>query len=280
MLKRRSDGRLIKSLGAFYKIIPYIIETRTSAMNQISIKVDIENTLEFLKKNKDISLFHTLLAAIVRTVSQRPAINRFVAGRRIYARNSIDIAFTVKKRLTDASPETVAKVSFLPSDTIYDVAKKVSENINMAKSDHVKSDDALAELLMKTPRFVARAIFYFLKLLEYYNALPKKIIELDPFHSSTFVSNLGSLGIGSVNHHLYEWGTISFFVTMGRTETIPVAKKDGTIATKRVMPLIISCDDRICDGLYYSRTLKLLEKLIQNPTLLENPPDVVIKDVV
>jgi pyruvate/2-oxoglutarate dehydrogenase complex dihydrolipoamide acyltransferase (E2) component len=248
-------------------------------MNQISVKIDLENTLAYLKKHKDISIFHILLAAIVRTISQRPSINRFVAGRRIYARNSIDISFTVKKQLTDDSDETVAKISFSPKDTLFDVASKIKENVSNAKGDFVKADDSLAEILMKTPRFVMRAIFSFLKILEYYNALPKRLIEIDPFHSSVFVSNLGSIGVSAVNHHLYEWGTTSLFVTMGRIETLPVAKINGEIKVIKVLPLIISCDDRICDGLYYGRSLKMLEKFIKKPALLENAPETVIEDI-
>lgn len=279
MLKKRRDGRLIATIDPFMKIVPYIMETRAGSLNQMQVEVNIAEALKLVREHRSISLFHVVVAAVVRTISQRPAINRFVAGRRIYARNSIDIAFAVKKELTDSGQETVVKVSFSPTDTVFTVSEKIIAAVENAKTGAEKDDDALARIVTSTPRAVIRLFFHIIKFLEYHNALPSFIIKLDPFHSSIFISNLGSLGISSVNHHLYEWGTTSLFLAMGGVEWAAVAEADGKIQSIKVLPLCISCDDRICDGLYYSRSVRLLQKLLKNPSVLKTPPKTVEMDV-
>ena len=39
------------------------------------------------------------------------------------------------------------------------------------------------------------------------------------------------------------------------------------------MDLGLTIDERIADGYYYSKTVRLLKKLLENPQLLEKPLD-------
>ena len=38
-------------------------------------------------------------------------------------------------------------------------------------------------------------------------------------------------------------------------------------------------DERICDGFYYAAAFKLLRRYIENPELLELPPEQVFEDI-
>ncbi len=279
MFNKRSDGRLLKTLDPFSKIIPFMMETRSGSMNRIDLTIDIEKTYDFLSQNEDITLFHVVLASLVRTISQRPALNRFASGRRLYARNSIDLTFALKRKFADDGEETTVKIRFEPTDTVFDVAKRVDERVALLKDGLMEDDDKLIAFLTKLPRGLTRAVIDTLKWLEYHNMMPKAVIDLDPFHATAFVANHGSIGLTGLDHHLYDWGTNSIFVAMSGVINTPAINRDGSVERKRSVILSVSCDDRICDGYYYGKSAKILKNLIENPTKLAEKPETVVNDI-
>lgn len=46
--------------------------------------------------------------------------------------------------------------------------------------------------------------------------LPRKLIDLSPFHTSLFITNLASINTSFIYHHCYEFGTTSVFLCMGK----------------------------------------------------------------
>ena len=108
----RKDGRLLRSLEPMAFFALYIMETRNDANNYLSDSVDLEAIDRYIHKKrnegfKDFNVMYVLAAAYVRTVSQKPGINRFINGYRIYARNNIEVSLMVKKELKLNSPETM-----------------------------------------------------------------------------------------------------------------------------------------------------------------------------
>lgn len=281
----RYDGRKLRSLDPFYKIIPYIMKTRTDAQNYFEEKIDISSTEAFIRKKRretgePLSFLHVVLAAMVRTISQKPGINRFIAGQKIYARNEITISFVLKKELKEESPETTLKVTFEPTDTLWDVVRKVNRAIEENKSLDAKNDtDKVAKLVMSTPGFAVKFIVWLMKKLDYIGKMPKVINKASPFHASVFVTDLGSVGIQPVYHHLYEFGTISVFVAFGFKMKEKVIKSDDQIAEKKYVRVCITTDERIVDGHYFATAFRLYRSLLKHPELLEDPPEKVVEDV-
>lgn len=281
----RYDGRRLRSLDPFYKIIPYIMKTRTDAQNYFEEKIDISATEAFIRKKRreidePLSFLHVVIAAMVRTISQKPGINRFIAGQKIYARNEISITFVMKKELTEESPETTLKVIFEPTDTLYDVVKKVNKAIEENKSADSKNDtDKVAKIIMSVPGFLVKFIVWLMKKLDYIGLMPKAINKASPFHSSVFVTDLGSVGIQPVYHHLYEFGTTSVFVAFGIKMKEKVIRSDNQIVEKKYVKVCVSTDERVVDGHYYASAFKLYRNLLKHPEVLENPPETVVEDV-
>lgn len=281
----RYDGRRLRSLDPFYKIIPYIMKTRTDAQNYFEEKIDISATEAFIRKKRreidePLSFLHVVIAAMVRTISQKPGINRFIAGQKIYARNEISITFVMKKELTEESPETTLKVIFEPTDTLWDVVKKVNKAIEENKSMDAKNDtDKVAKLIMSVPGFLVKFIVWLMKKLDYIGMMPKVINRASPFHASVFVTDLGSVGIQPVYHHLYEFGTTSVFVAFGIKMKEKVIRSDNSIVEKKYVKVCVSTDERVVDGHYYASAFKLYKTLVQNPERLEVPPAKVEKDI-
>lgn len=280
----RYDGRLIRSLDAFYKIIPFIMKTRVDALVYFDDRIEIDRTEAYIRAQKanlknNISFLHIVIAAMVRTMSQKPGLNRFIAGQRIYARNEILISLCVKKELKESSPEAVIKMKFNPTDTILEIVQKVNAAIGENKKADTSNDaDKTAKLFMLCPRFLINFMIGIVKFCDYYGIMPKIINRISPFHTSIFITDLGSLGIQPVYHHLYNFGTTSIFISFGKKEKEKVIDQEDNIVNKRFIDLKVVIDERIADGHYYANAFKLFKKLIQNPERLEVQPESVVND--
>lgn len=281
----RNDGRLIRSLDVFYKMMPFIMKTRVDALVYFEDKIEIDHIEAYIRSqraefNNNISFLHIVIAAMVRTISQKPGLNRFIAGQRIFARNEILISLCVKKELTESSPETVVKIKFNPTDTIKDIVEKVNTTILENKKVEIVNDaDKSVKLFMMCPRLLLNFVVGVVKLCDYYGIMPKAISRMSPFHTSIFITDLGSLGIQPVYHHLYNFGTTSAFISFGKKQKAKIINKENIIIDKRYVDLKIVVDERINDGLYFANSFKLFKKFIENPERLEVPPENVVEDL-
>lgn len=281
----RYDGRKLRSLDPFYKIIPYIMRTRIDAQNYFEEKIEISNTEAFIiRKRREtgerISFLHVIIAAMVRTISQKPGVNRFVAGQKIFARNEISISFVLKKEFNEESPETTLKVKFNAADSFMDIVRKVNTAIEENRKPDTKNDtDKLAKLIMAIPGQLVRFLVWVLRSLDYIGLMPKIINRLSPFHTSVFITDLGSIGIQPVYHHLYDFGTTSLFIAFGIKMKEKVINSDNEITNKKYVRVCVVTDERIVDGHYFGTAFKLYRNLIKRPEVLDQPPEKVYDDV-
>ena len=277
----RKDGRLIRTLAPFYTFIPFIMKDRNDASNFFSDSIDISAADAYLRKKREeglkgVGILHLFIAAYVRTAAQYPGINRFVSGQRIYARNNIEIVMTVKRRLAINSDETTFKLVLEPTDGIDEIFRKMSAEINKIKaSDNENGTDRFAAAFSKFPRFLFRAAIRLFKLLDYYGKLPQAAISVSPFHGSFFVTDLGSLGIPPIYHHLYNFGNVPIFLAFGAKHKQSYTKPDGTTEDRRYIDYKLVVDERICDGHYYATAFKHMKHYLRNPNLLDEPVTVV-----
>lgn len=278
----RKDGWRLRKVDPFFKLIPYIMKERSDAQVFFSEEIDLEETLKFIREIRregyKVGFLQVCISAMVRTMSQRPKVNRFVNNKRVYARNEITSTFAIKKEMSDSAEETTLKVKFDPDSTIYDVLEKINAGIEENKSlDTENNTDKFANFVSKIPGFVYGWIIGFVKLLDRINLMPRSIIDLSPFHSSIFITDLGSLGIKPVYHHIYNFGTTSLFLAFGTREK--KFEHDGDDVKKTTkLTLRVVVDERIVDGYYFSQAIKLFKKIIENPNCLREKPEKVIVD--
>ena len=227
-----------------------------------------------------LGLMHVLLAAYVQTVAKYPGINRFIRGQKIYARNSIEMCLTIKKDMSLDAQETVIKIPASPNATIKEIYTTINELVekNRVEGDS-NSMDVAARLLTFIPSIFLKFTVSAIRGLDFFGLLPRFITKISPFHSSMFITNLGSLGIPPVFHHLYDFGNIPLFLSMGMKRTEYVLKKDGTTEKRKFIDITIVCDERICDGHYYATAFKNLKRLAEKAWLMEEAPIEVISDI-
>ena len=227
-----------------------------------------------------LGMMHLFMATYVRVVSQRPGINRYIRGQRVFARNDIQICMTIKKELKLNAPESVIKISASPYDTLPVIYEALSKEIEINKQEgDQNSMDNFARFLVNLPRVFLKSTVGILRFLDYFGMLPRSLTNLSPFHGSMFISNLGSLGIPPVVHHLYSFGNLPLFITMGAKRTEYALNSKGEVEKRRLIDFTFTCDDRICDGHYYASAFKLFKRILENPEQLFDPPKSVIGDI-
>lgn len=277
----RYDGWRVRKVDGVFNIIPFIMKSRVESQNYFEENILIDKIEAFVRTHNEeipnLSTMHIIMAAVVRAFSQRPYMNRFVVYNKIYARNHLNMSLVIKR--ADMKSETIIKPEFEPEDTLYDVVRRVNELVASGRSGEDDSDtDKIIEILSKLPTTVMRFAVGILKKLDNIGKLPKIINEVSPWHCSIFMTNVGSLGISPIYHHLTEFGTNSMFIAMGKKEKRLVLDKDGTVREERSIGLKFTLDDRVCDGQYYANSIKLMRKYMQNPELLLVPPKEVVVD--
>lgn len=281
----RYDGRKLRTIQPMLKVMPYIMEKRSDACNTFSDSVDVSKVDELVRAKvrsgkTNFSILHILLAAYVRTVSQRPAINRFVSGQKIYSRNNILVNMTIKRDMAIDSPDTCVKIEFEPTDTLDEVYEKFNTTVENALAQ--SSDDSEIDTVTKLLSFIPGGLLKFavrtLRSLDYVGLLPKALNLVSPFHGSMIITSMGSLGIKPIYHHLYDFGNLPVFLSYGAKRTVVGVDTKGNITKKKYIDLKVVTDERICDGYYYASCFKFIKRYIENPTLLETPPEEVIPD--
>ena len=281
----QKEGRRIKSGHPMDAISPFIMPTRSGSSNKFNYSVDISACEALIKQKraegmKNLGMIHLFMAAYVRVIATLPGVNRFIRGQRLYARNDIAICMVIKKELSLNAPETVVKIYPNPQDTLEDVYRLLNESIeiNRAEGDN-NNMDSFIRVFTKLPRIMLKSAVGTIRFMDYFGLLPKYLTNLSPFHGSMFITNLGSLGIPPVYHHLYDFGNLPVFLAMGAKRNEYVINKDGEAQRQRLIDFTVVCDERICDGHYYATAFKKFKRLLEHPEQLLEAPENVIEDI-
>ena len=287
--KRRSgdryEGRLLHSVAPFNKFMPFIMPHRDDAQNFYDESFEVSSVDKMLRRErvegyKGIGFLHFMIATYIRCISMLPGVNRFIAGRRIYARNNIEICMVVKRSISIDSTETTIKVQFDPSDTIYDVYRKMNQKIDEIKaSDDANNTEDFAEFAAKLPRFLLKFVILILRIMDYFGIIPPALLNLSPFHGSMFITDVGSLRIGPIFHHIYNFGTIPVFISFGAKHHKYELDRHGEMVDKKYIDTKFVLDERTVDGHYYAQFLQAMRYIFAHPEIVENPPSRIIEDI-
>lgn len=281
----RKEGRLLRSLPAFAKYVPFIMPTRNDACNQYEESFEVSDVDRRLRKlrvdgYKGIGILHFIIAAYIRGVSMLPGMNRFIVGRRIYARDNIEVVMTVKRSLAIDATETTIKVVFEPTDTIFDVYRKMNEKIDEIKTvEGNNNTEDVAEAMCKAPRFLLRFALTILRIMDYFGWLPQSLLDASPFHGSMIITDLGSLRIGPIYHHIYNFGTLPVFISFGAKRHAYELDRHGNMVDRKYVDCKFVMDERTVDGHYYAQFLQAFRYICQHPEIVETPPSKVVEDV-
>lgn len=280
---KRIDGKRIKHGDPILRMTSYIMPHRYDAQVFCKNKIKCEKIDEFIREEGEkgikFNYMHIVIAGLVRMYAERPKMNRFVMNRKVYARKNISICFAIKKTLREDAPETTLKIEFTGKESIYEVKEKIDKVIaDNCKVEDSNNTDAMANKLLKLPNWFLKFVMGFLVFLDNHGMLPKKLINLSPFHASCFLTNMKSLGTDYVYHHIYEFGTVSQFISMGKEHIEPVVDEYDNVVNKKILKMGMVIDERVCDGFYYSKGIKIGTRYIENPQMLREPLENIVED--
>jgi hypothetical protein len=285
----RRDGVYLRKIDPFMRFFPFIMRGRNESAVYFKQQIDVTELKAYIgRRNRESAsshqgamstIFHAVIAAMVKVATERPQVNRFIIGRRMYQRNFFRCAFVIKREFKDDAKEEILIMEFKPSDTLDTISKRIMEEVKKTRQAAKLEEENrhgilnLFQYIMDIPRIILRGVVRFLAWLDYHGWLPSIIINNDPMHTSCFLSNLGSLGVEAPYHHLYEWGTTSAFITVGVVSKAPLVMPDGSIAVRDVMNIAFTLDERISDGYYFAQTIKRFTHLLEHPAELELPSE-------
>ena len=280
----RKEGRKLRTIPPMNIFMPYIMKKRCDAQNYFEDVIDITNIERYLDEKHregytDMTILHVILAAYTRIVSERPGINRFISGRKIFARNNLECVMTIKKEMALESPDTCIKVEFDPRDNIYNVYKKFRAVVKEALSQENNDFDNTARKLTRIPGIIIRGIVKLLFGLDFMGWLPKALLKVSPFHGSMIITSMGSLGIPAIYHHIYDFGNLPVFISYGSIFTGDAILRDGTRERHHFVTFKVVTDERICDGYYYASAFKRLKRYLLHPEMLDKSPEKIMEDV-
>ena len=265
-MPKRKDATFIGNLDPFHSIVPYVMPKRTESEVSITENFDITELNKFISRYNEeadskLKLFHCVCYAVARTIYHRPKMNIFIAGRRYWQRKKITLSFVAKQKFEDQAEEILMCMECKPEMNITDVSQIINGDVKKARSEGKNDLTGTMDFVGKLPRPILTFLFWILSRLEYHGIMPDSLTKGDPNYSSVLLSNLGSIGAGAPYHHLSNYGTCSIMATIGTAYTDPQTKRE-------YLPTTIILDERIADGFYFVKSLKLIHHIFKNPDLL------------
>ena len=273
----RRDGRLLRELDSLHFITGILYPNRCDNEAYISLRVDLTAINEYLAKVNETeaefpyTMFHIVVAALIKTITLRPKLNRFIVNSNFYQRNEVSAAFVVKKQFSDKGAEALAFLHGKDEFTLKDVHEYIRSQVTECRSEKVDSSTENMDILNKLPRWLGKAAVKFIMWLDKHGWVPKDMVATDPYYSSVVLSNLGSIKLKCGYHHLTNWGTCSLFCIIGEKAVRPVFDEQGGATMKETLDLGLTIDERLADGYYYSKSVRLLKYLLEHPQELEKP---------
>ena len=276
----RADGKRLRNTDPMYTVAAYVMNKRVDSMNMVTLDIPYDPIQNYLneKRKQGIAISHlgVIIAAYLRTAAEFPLLNRFIMNCKPYARNEFCVAMVVLKS-GEMDNGTMSKMYFKMTDTIFDVNGKINEYVsNNREVPEKNGTEKMIKILLGAPGVLRVGVGLF-KFMDKHGLLPKKVIDMSPFHNSLCISNLASIRTNHIYHHCYEFGTTSVFITLGNLREV-AKRKGGEVVFERCIPLGVVMDERICSGSYFALAFRRMRKYMRNPELLELLPEVINED--
>jgi len=273
----RRDGVLLRDLDALHFITGVLYPNRCDNEAYISVPIDLTNMQAYLdRKNSEqpefkYTLMHIIITALEKTIFLRPKLNRFIVNGNFYQRREITSSFIIKKQFDDKSEEALAFLHAKETDTLDTVHEEIRRQVTHHRGGGSNSTGDSMDLFNKMPRFLSKFLIHFIMWLDKHGWVPQSLISEDPYYSTVLISNLGSIQLRCGYHHLTNWGTCSLFCIIGEKKLRPIYDAEGNVTMHEMLELGLTIDERLADGYYYSKSIRLLKKLLDTPELLEKP---------
>ena len=275
----RRDARFVRDVPGLQTVMAHLMPNRTDCEVYLSDRIDATELMKYLEEKNashpeyKTTIFHCAITGLARMVRERPLMNRFIQGRRMYERNEVSLSFVCKRRFADHAEEALMFLVPKDTDTLDDISRKIVGDVQETrKSEHATGGvDSLLDTFARIPRPILMLVIWVIRCLDFWGINPRFLTDGDPNYSTILCSNLGSIKCPSVYHHLNNYGTNSIMVTIGTLHKEELLMEDGTRQIRDVIDIGATLDERIADGFYFARSLRLIKHIFAHPELLDKP---------
>ena len=275
----RRDGRWVRDVPGLQTVMAHLMPKRTDCEVFMSDKFDVTELMRYLEEKNashpdyKTTVFHALIMSVARMIRERPKMNRFIQGRRMYERDEISLSFVCKRHFADNAEESL--MVFVPKeeDTLDTLSRRIVGDVRETRKSEVSTGgiDAVLDGFAKIPRILLMFIVWLVRVLDFWGVNPRALTDGDPNYTTVLLSNLGSIKAPAVYHHLNNYGTNSIMITIGTLHKEELVMPDGHREVRDVVDIGATLDERIADGFYFARSLKLVKHIFTNPALLDRP---------
>ncbi len=278
----RKDGRRVRDLTGMAQISIDLKPNRCDSDVYINQKMDLTELVKYVNRKKsedmDLTYFPTFVMAIGKTFYNRPRLNYFVANRHVFEHNDVVISFVAKVTFEDKSEQMMIMIPIEPEDTLETVSLKIKEKVSRIRSKKDKKEGAnnAIDTLGKLPNIIRVPLMGLFKWLDQKGKLPTSLVKDNLYYSSIIVSNLGSIKCGAIYHNINDFGTCSSLATMGEIKKEEIITSDGKRELRDLCEFGINFDERVADGYYFAKSIKMIQYIFDHPELLEERADTVI----
>ena len=269
----RRDGKRVKDIDAMHVLMPYIKPNRCDSDVFINQKLDVTELVKYYEemklKDNDLTYFHLFITLIAKTIYNRPLLNRFIVNKKYYDRNDVLIAFTAKVNYEDTSKEILKVIKIDPEDNLFSIKEKTLKAVRDVRNAKEEGTNSIMNIIGKLPSFLISLVVKVVKYMDRHDLLPKSLINDNLYYSTCIVSNLGSIKSSAIYHNLTDFGTSSILATFGE-----IREENG----RKYAEAGINIDERIADGVYFVKSVKLMQDILNNPKCLEGNVNDKIKE--
>ena len=275
----RRDARWVRDVPGLQTVMGHLMPNRTDSEVFMKDQFDATELMRYLEQKNaqhpefKTTIFHALIMSVARMVRERPKMNRFIQGRRTYERDEISLSFVCKRRFQDNGEESL--MVFVPKDedNLESLSRRIVGDVRETRKSEVATGgvDALLDTFAKIPRPILMFVIRVIRWLDFWGINPKFLTEGDPNYTTVLLSNLGSIQCPAIYHHLNNYGTNSIMITIGTLHKEEIVMPDGHKEIRDVVDIGATLDERIADGFYFARSLKLVKYIFAHPELLDRP---------
>ena len=257
-----------------HAVMPYVMPKRTDAEVSLTQKFDVTELCAYMeRKNSEqggrkLKLFHAFCTAVARMITLRPKLNVFVSGRRYWKRKDVTMSFVAKRKFADEAEELLIFLNAKPDMCIDDISAIITGDVDHTRKESSNDIDKSMNFVGKLPRIVLEILFKIIRFLEYLGMMPRSLMKGDPNYSTVLLSNLGSIRCGAPYHHLNNYGTCSIMITIGTLQKERFMMEDGVERERDMLEATFTVDERIADGFYFAKSLRIIKYLLENPEAL------------
>ncbi|HBZ41390.1 MAG: hypothetical protein A2Y20_03340 [Firmicutes bacterium GWF2_51_9] len=248
----RNPDRIPLNVEAYQKVEAAILPTRQSACVYYILEIQSESLVRYLREHR-LRFFSYVLYVCKETVLRFPFLNDFMLGGKKFRHTTMSVSTVMKKDVSKEGSISLVKIELEEKQTASEIQEKMDHRISTVRGEKEKGFKKLIQTLDRFPMPLFRIGLSLASFVDRLGLLPASLIHADPLHTSLVIANLGSVDGDAVFHHLYEWGTSSLFITLGRLD------EQGKVT------ITFTIDERISEGQQLFKALAFFKDCLENP---------------